>query len=55
MQINEFSMTIKNVFVDPDEDDDRYIKDIGLIQSAIIMKNPNYNPDGHPKFLISNN
>jgi hypothetical protein len=31
MQINEFTMTIKNSYIDPDEDDDKYIKDVGLI------------------------
>jgi hypothetical protein len=48
-------MNIKNSFVDPDEDDDRYIKDIGLIQNVIIQRNPQYSPDNHPKFLISGN
>lgn len=55
MQINEFTMNIKNSYVDPDEDDERYIKDVGLIQSVIIQKNPQYNPEDHPKYLISNN
>ena len=32
MQMNEFIMQIKNMIVDPDEDDDRYVKDSGLFQ-----------------------
>lgn len=48
-------MNIKNSFIDSDEDDSKYIKDIGMIQTVLIIKNPNYNPDNHPKFLISNN
>ena len=55
MQINEFMMNIKNSFVDPDEDDDKYIKEIGMIQNVIIFKNNHYNPQNHPKYLISNN
>lgn len=30
MQINEFLMSIKNMIIDPDEDDDRYVKDSGM-------------------------
>lgn len=48
-------MSIKNAYMDPEEDDDKYIKDIGLIQQVLIQKNPLYNPDTHPKFMISNN
>lgn len=55
MQINEFIMTIKNSYVDPDEDDDKYLKECGVINNIIIQRNPNYNPNNHPKFLISNN
>lgn len=29
-------MVIKNQYFDPDEDDDKYIKEIGLIQGVII-------------------
>ena len=53
MQINEFTMQIKSSYVDPDEDDDRYLKDLGLIQTIYIQKNPMYNLDNHPKYLIS--
>lgn len=48
-------MSIKNNYVDPDEDDDKYIKEVGLIQNVIIQKNNMYNPENHPKHLISNN
>ena len=43
MQINEFVMGIRNNYVDPDDDDDKYIKDIGLNQSystVVIHRNP---------------
>lgn len=53
MQVNEFIMHIKNSYVDPDDDDERYIKDVGLIQSVVIAKNVNYDPEKHPKYLIS--
>lgn len=46
-------MHIKNSYVDPDDDDERYIKDVGLIQSVVIAKNVNYDPEKHPKYLIS--
>lgn len=52
-QINQFHMVIKNTFVDPDEDDDRYMRDQGLIQQVIIQLNKAYIPDKHPKLLIS--
>lgn len=29
--MNEFNMNIRNSFIDPDEDDNRLIKEIGLI------------------------
>lgn len=51
--INEFNMWIKQQYVDSDEDDDKYIRDIGIIQQVVIQKNPNYKPDQHPKLLIS--
>lgn len=48
-------MQIKNSIVDPDEEDDKYIKEVGNIQQVLIQKNPSYNPDNHPKFLLANN
>ena len=53
MHINEFIMTIKNSYVDPDEDDEKLLRECGAIQNVIIQKNVQYNPNNHPKFLIS--
>ena len=39
--------------VDPDEDDDRLIREFGLIQAVVIQKNSLYDPENHPKYLIS--
>ena len=47
-------MLIKQNQVDPDEDDDKYLKEIGAFQGVVIQKNPFYDPNNHPKFLISN-
>jgi hypothetical protein len=30
MSLNEFLMIIRNQHIDPDEDDDKYIKDLGI-------------------------
>jgi hypothetical protein len=30
MHMNEFLMLIKNLYYDPEEDDDKYIKEIGV-------------------------
>jgi hypothetical protein len=32
-------MVIKNQMVDPDEDDDRLLREFGLIQNVFIQKN----------------
>ena len=41
-QINEFIMVLKNQLVDPDEDDDRILREFGLIQTVYIQKNSKY-------------
>jgi hypothetical protein len=46
-------MVIKNQMVDPDEDDDRLLREFGLIQNVFIQKNSQYIPENHPKYLIS--
>lgn len=51
--INEFRMMMKNQELDPDEDDDRYIRDFGIVQQVLLTRNDRYNPDSHPKHLIS--
>jgi len=56
LQINDFNLMIKQNFVDPDIDDDRYLKDInGLPSKFTIEKNIFYDAALHPKFLLSNN
>lgn len=46
-------MGIKNTLVDPDEEDDKILREYGILQSIAIAKNPAYNPDLHPKKMIS--
>ena len=44
-EINEFHLLIKNNIVDPDIDDDRYIKDINAFaDKCTIKRNPAYDP-----------
>ena len=31
MAISEFNMSIRGTYIDPDEDDDKYVKDVGQI------------------------
>ncbi len=52
-QVNEFIMGVKGIAVDPDEEDDKLLREYGLIQSLLIQKNPQFNPDLHPKKMIS--
>ena len=41
--INEFLFQMKNVLVDPDEDDDKYFKEFGgLAGQVFIIKNANF-------------
>ena len=39
MQINQFDMIIKTQYVDPDENDDKYIKDVTPFNIVLIQKN----------------
>lgn len=53
-QPNEFILAIKQQMVDPDEEDDKLLREFGLIQNFIIIqRDPNYNPDVHPKKMIA--
>lgn len=54
-QINEFVMHIRNNYVDPDEDDEKYVKDINQFNQVFISKNNLYSNDNHPKKIIANN
>ena len=54
LQPNEFIMGIKQLIVDPDEEDDKLLREYGLLQGFIIIqKDPTYNPDVHPKKMLS--
>lgn len=56
LEINQFVLSIKNTNVDPDNDDDRYIKDIqGFSQKCSIKRKASYDPLLHPKFLLAKN
>ncbi|CDW78729.1 UNKNOWN [Stylonychia lemnae] len=55
LQINEFTMSLRNSFVDQDEDDNKLVKEFGVIQSVFISKNASYNADNHPKNIIASN
>ena len=39
--------------VDPDEDDDKYVKDHGISAQIQLIKNGGYNKLNHPKYIIS--
>lgn len=54
VQVNEFSMVMRNVLIDPDIEDDKYLKDInGLSHKALIKRNNAYQPQLHPKFILA--
>ena len=47
---------VKNALVDPDVDDDRYIKDLNPIpQKVTIRRSLSYEPAAHPKYLLAKN
>jgi hypothetical protein len=49
-------MVIKSQIIDPELEDDKYMRDIpGMFTTVQLKMNTNYNPLSHPKFLISNN
>lgn len=62
LDLNEFEMRVKqaypqggagSVVVDPDEDDERYVKDHGMSAQIVLFPNPLYDKQGHPKHLIA--
>jgi hypothetical protein len=56
LQINEFVMIIRSNQIDPDTDDDTYIKDVqGMFNQVTIKANKHYHRNLHPKYLISQN
>jgi len=56
LELNEFEMRLKGAYnsvVDPDEDDERYVKDHGMSPQIFLYLNPHYDRQGHPKYLIA--
>lgn len=41
--------------MDPDEDDDRYVRDHGMSPQIYLLPNASYDKLGHPKFLVAQN
>ena len=53
LEINEFHLKFKNGLVDPDEDDDKYVKEHGISAQIWLINNLAYNKLNHPKYIIS--
>ena len=46
---------MKSGYVDPDRDDDRYVKDYEMSLHILMSPNTSYDKKAHPKFLIATN
>lgn len=55
LELNEFQLRLARGLVDPDEDDDRYVKDHGMSPQIRLLPNPAYDKQGHPKYLVAQN
>lgn len=55
LDLNEFHLKVLNKLVDPDEDDDMYVRDHGMSQTIACVHNPLYKKAEHPKFLLAQN
>jgi hypothetical protein len=55
LELNEFQLRLKQGLVDPDEDDDRYVKDHGMSPQIYLLPNQAYDKQGHPKYLVAEN
>ena len=55
LDLNEFHLKVLNKLVDPDEDDDQYVRDHGMSQTIHCVHNPLYKKTEHPKFLLAQN
>ena len=55
LELNEFHLRLKHGVVDPDEDDDRYVKDHGMSPQIFLQPNVAYDKQGHPKYLVAQN
>lgn len=55
LEQNEFHMQLKSGYVDPDEDDDRYVKDHDMSLQVLLSPNLTYDKSAHPKYLLAAN
>jgi hypothetical protein len=55
LELNEFHMSMKSGFIDPDKDDDRYVKDHDMSLHIYLSPNQSYDKRAHPKFLVAAN
>lgn len=55
LELNEFQLRLKQGPVDPDEDDDRYVRDHGMSPQIYLLPNAGYDKRGHPKYLMAEN
>lgn len=55
LELNEFHLRLKHSIVDPDEDDDRYVRDHGMSPQIFLLPNAGYDKQGHPKYLVAQN
>lgn len=55
LELNEFHMQMKSGFIDPDKDDDRYVKDHDMSLHIYLTPNQAYDKRAHPKYLVSAN
>ena len=53
--MNEFVLRLKQGPVDPDEDDDKYVRDHGMSPQMYLLPNQAYDKLGHPKYLVAQN
>lgn len=58
LELNEFDIYFeKNQFIDPEWDDDRYIKDYSydIPSQVYLTHNKHYDKKAHPKYLLTTN
>lgn len=55
LELNEFQLRLKQGLVDPDEDDDSYVRDFGMSPQIYLLPNPAYDKQAHPKYLLAQN
>ena len=55
LEINEFILRLKQGVVDPDEDDEKCVRDHGIGTSIYMLPNTSYDKLSHPKYLMAEN